>query len=438
MHYFDSNIWNNNPYHGNDMIVADWYDKKCSRIKLMDWKTIPDFAYSTIIDKFKPYIDAINTDNNVLYDKALSFAIQIILPAYLHFTISKETLWLVNKKESDNLRSKQLLDHNIAIFTIVGIGDEIVSALINSETINTNQLTYKIGYIRNKLCNLTLENNIDSVDYNIISKKITCINGNSLPYTEQGRALADLELRRHYNIVKKYFNNDYSMWSLSESWVDLIIKQTHANLVENYNNMTGHSGIQLKAIGNHHHYHLFEIIETAKKCYNKLLFSLMVKPHVATNEILYSYIKLYRFKNIIARISQNSDMWDGNRTGKNSIMGYEVINPWNKAYGNVIDKLTSNWANIKPLNDLLDHNKNILENKIKKYGLYGHMNQYSFGDQFENILIFTALSNINNVQNSLSKVESYQDNIKINIKLSLATVDFCMTEIHTENAYYGY
>ena len=426
MHTFEANSWNSNPYHGNDTIVADWYDEKHNHTSLLEWDNIPSFIYPTLVDQFQPYIDAISIYDDIQYQKALTFATQIVLPTYLHFTISQETLWLDHSE--NNMQS--LINHKIAILAIVSLMDEVITHLTNSKNLSTNELTYYIGDIRNKLHNLTLDHNISQPDYNILMKYINTHDYTSLFNLEQSKVLASLELRRVYHIIKRYFNADYPMWAFSKCLVNHITDQTYTNIYEHYKNMTGD---QNKPIGNHYYYHLEKIIGTANECYTKLLFSLMCKPNTDMKEITYAYTKLYQFKTTINRIARNSRLWDCTREENHGIHRYLQINQWNKPYNNSIDLLTSNWTNIRPLSDLLEHNENIYRNTIKKYGLYGHMNQHSFGDQYEQVLVSTALSNINNAKEYLSNIISCENNdaTKINIKLSLATVDFCSTEIYT-------
>ena len=426
MHTFETNSWNSNPYHGNDTIVADWYDKKRDHASLLEWDNIPSFVYPTLVDQFQPYIDAISIYDNIQYQKALSFATQIILPTYLHFTISQETLWLDHCENN----SQSLINHKITILTIVSLMDEVVTNLTNSKNLSTNELTYYIGDIRNKLCNLTLDHNISLPEYNILIKYINTNDYTSLFNLEHGKVLASLELRRVYHIIKRYFNADYPLWAFSQCLVRHIINQIYDDIHEHYKNKTGD---QNKPIGNHYYYHLEKIIGTADESYTKLLFSLMCKPNTDMKEITYAYTKLYQFKTTINRIARNSRLWDCTREENNAIHRYLPINQWNKPYSNSIDRLTNNWTTIKPLSGLLEHNENIYRNKIRKYGLYGHMNQYSFGDQYEQILANTALSSINDVKECLSDAESCENDhsVKTNIKLSLATVDFCATEHYT-------
>ncbi len=426
---FNPRSWNTNPYHGNDYIIADWFDKKCDTIKLQNFDDVIEYNQS-IIEIFQPYVDEININNNTRYQKALRFASQLTFVAYTNFKISESTIWLKYHEENNNQlydsEIKELLDYKITLFNVNIIIDEIIETLVDNNDLNTNELTYKIGHIRNKLYNLSTEHNIKDNDYKFMQDHTDIGYENSIFYTNEVKVISYLVLRRQYNIIKEYFPGKYSLWCLSNNWVNPIIKKIYDSITENYSNITGDYDKPHKPTGNHHHYHLKEIIKYAQKYYVKMFFNLMTRKNPNVKDINDVYIKLNQFKNIIISIAKDDSLWDLERKEKLTIISYEPINHWNKAYGNAINKLTKNWTDQESLIKLLDHNRILLVKELQNYKI----NPYSLNSQFINILLNTALSNIDDVYDYISKwgIDKPSHKLKTLTKLSAATVDFCITE----------
>lgn len=420
---FDPSRWNTNPYHGNDTIVADWYDKKRDAISpsLLDSSDIPNY-YPSMIETLQLYVYEINSNNEEKYKKALRFATQIIFETYAYI---KNDAYVI----TNDSKIKKLLDHQIILFTVNTIAAKIIEILINSNNLSTNELTYKIGSIRNKLYNLSINHNIKDTDYNFIEEHTSIDYGDSIFRNNKSKTIQDLVLRRQYNIIKKYFPGNYPLWCLSTNWVEPIIKEIDDSITKNYSKITGDFDEPNEPMGNHHHYHLRQIINYAQKYYVTLLFKLMTKNQHNIKDVAYAYLKLNQFASKIISISKDGSLWDSERKEKTTLISYIPINHWNKTYGNTINKLTKNWNDQEPIIDLLDHNKAIILKELQ----YCKINPYSLDQQFRNILFNTALLNINNTYDHISKWDADKEyNLyKTLTKLSTATVDFCITELYS-------